>query len=574
MDPDPDMGRGRYSPILILILATVIVGFPLFSGRVLAGQDIVNYLIHAQQTAENLRQGLVLPSWSGGYNSGYGSPVLLFFPPLTSYAGAMVVLVGVPVILGVGWLALMAHFLSGLAIIGWLRSAGFGRSVVPAAVVYMIAPYRWVDLYLRSALAEHWAFLWPPLILWIGCSRGLRPLNRVLLMGFAVAGLLLTNVPLAVLFGLGLAVWFVVSGKIGGHRAAIAGGAGLGFGLAAFSLIPLALASSFLDLETCFGSAVPAFRPSSNTLFVSGFLGDGLNPFFSWTVVATFGLVVVGWALLDRESRVLRGPRWLMIGAVVCFVCTTGPAGPVWDITPIVSNLQFPWRIAALLTLLAAVVVARLRPNRAWIMVGLAGLLAVPFSGWDRTKPRSTFQSEKPAHEVPTGTVFPDPRTTWEAGSGGWYWRHDHLAELCLLPASMPRSMLREFAGASERAYDDIRHRPAVVLEEPEAPVRVLQWSQTRRSIEVESSVAGTLKWRVLWFPDMRVTVDGAECSFEVDQTTGLVVHALGPGNHRVDLGWNAFPALGRARLISVVSLLLGIVLAVVGFIRHRTKLD
>ncbi len=69
------VGWGRASAVLVLV--TLFAGLPLLSGRVLGGQDIINYLIHAQQTAENLRQGVFLPAWSGGYNSGYGSPVLL-----------------------------------------------------------------------------------------------------------------------------------------------------------------------------------------------------------------------------------------------------------------------------------------------------------------------------------------------------------------------------------------------------------------------------------------------------------------------------------------------------------------
>ena len=71
------------SVLLALALVAMVVGLPLVAGRVLFGHDIVNYLIIAQQTAENLRQGMVFPAWGGGFNAGFGSPLLLFFPPLT-----------------------------------------------------------------------------------------------------------------------------------------------------------------------------------------------------------------------------------------------------------------------------------------------------------------------------------------------------------------------------------------------------------------------------------------------------------------------------------------------------------
>ncbi len=181
--------------ILILFGVALVTGLPLMTGRVLAGQDIVNYLIHAQQTAANMRELTFFPSWGGGYNAGFGSPVLLFFPPFTSVIHAVPVLLGIPVISGVSLLAILGHLLSGIVIFKWLRS---DRPVVPAlaaALVYMVAPYRPIDLYFRSALAEHWAFLWPPIILWASGASRLLPTTRVFVVAGAVAGLLLTNTP-------------------------------------------------------------------------------------------------------------------------------------------------------------------------------------------------------------------------------------------------------------------------------------------------------------------------------------------------------------------------------------------
>jgi len=556
--------------VLALVLVTMIVGLPLLFGRVLAGQDIVNYLIHAQQTAENFRQGILFPSWSGGYNSGYGSPVLLFFPPVTSLVGALAVLAGIPVIFGVGSLALVAHLFSGLAIFGWLRSTGFERSALPAAIVYMVAPYRLVDLYLRSALGEHWAFIWPPLILWVAGSPKLRPFERVVLTALAVAGLLLTNVPLAVLFGLGLAIWFVVSTTIRQHRMQVAGGVVLGFSLAFFSLVPLALASTLLDLDACFGSASGRFRPSSNTLFEAGLSEGNLNVLFSWTVLATFSLALAAWVLLGRTGRKSTSARWAMVAVVACLAATTGPAGPVWDATPILTNLQFPWRIAAVLTLVAAALVARLETRRAWVVVGLAAVLAVPFSGWDRTMESGAFHSEKPTHRDPPGTVFPDSYTAWEAGSGGWYWRHHHLVELCLLPKGMQQFMFGEFTGSPHPIFDDIRGQAAVFVEDPTTPIRVLEWGQTHRSIEISSPVQGTLMWRVLAFPDMHVRIDGMESPIAVDRATGLVTHVLPAGSHRVEWRWRPFPALQWARGVSLVGLIVSVALSLMAGVRRR----
>jgi hypothetical protein len=259
-----------------------------------------------------------------------------------------------------------------------------------------------------------------------------------------------------------------------------------------------------------------------------------------------------------------------MVAAVGCLAATTGPAGPVWDATPILNNLQFPWRIAAVLTLVAAALVARLETRRAWVVAGLAAVLAVPFSGWDRTMESTAFRSEKPTHQDPPGTVFPDTYTAWEAGSGGWYWRHHHLVELCLLPKGMQQFMFGEFTGSLHPSFDDIRGRPAVFLEDPTTPIRVLEWGQTHRSIEISSPVQGTLMWRVLWFPDMQVKVDGMESPITVDHATGLVTHVLPTGSHLVECRWRPFPALRWARGMSVAGLIVLLTLLLMIGVRRR----
>jgi len=563
--------RNVRTHLLTMVLVTIVVGLPLIAGRVLAGQDIVNYLMIAQQTAANLREGVFLPSWAGGFNAGYGSPLLVFFPPLTGFLNSIPVLLGIPVISGVCALALVAHLLSGWAAYGWLRSAGARQVALPAAIVYMVAPYRLVDLYLRSALAEHWVFIWPPLILWASSAQNLRPVVRVVLLSLTVAALLLTNIPLAVLFGIGLGVWVLASRRVRPYRVQVVGGAGLGFGLAAFMLVPQAMASVFLNLDICFGPAAVALRPSSNTLFTAGLGTWNLNTFFSLTLLSTFVIAVLAYCLLSSERKKTVTDRGLLAAAVLCVVVTLGPFGPVWDAVPVLSNLQFPWRITSVLTLLAAALVARLELRRSWQITVLAALMAIPFASWDRTVPRSTFSVGEPVRQEPGG-LFPDPHTAWEAGSGGWYWRHENLVELCLVPQGMPAFLFDEFRGNPSSLLDQIRHRPAVLLEDPSAPIRVVEWGQMVRELEVDVPRRGTLLWRVNWFPVMKVMVDGLGVNAFRHESTGLVAHQLAPGLHRVRWSWEPFLALRRARWVSAAALAVMIILAAASRVRRSGR--
>lgn len=566
-------GAGWTRSIVVLFLVTLATGIPLLFGRVLAGHDIVVYLINAQQMAENLRSGEVFPAWGGGFNAGYGSPSLLVFPPLTSYLHALPILGGIPVIVGVCFWSLAGLFLSGLAMFGWLRSTGFSQAALQGAVVYMVSSYRLIDLYQRSALAEHWAFVWPPMIVWVATSRRLPPAARSALTAGFVAALLLSNVPLAVLFGIGLAVWFLVSESLRGRRVAVLLGVLLGFAIAAFAIVPQALSFSLLSVGHYYGSKAGRFSPSANTLFSGELLSWDFNTQVSVSFILVFILVLVAYLLLPSTRRDGVGVRAAVIAAVICVLVAIKPAGMIWEALPVISKFQFPWRVASLLTFGLAFVIAQLDRRKAWLLVGLVVAASVPFSGWSKTRPMAIFSAPEPP-KPPAATVFPNPHTAWEAGSGGWYWRHQSLAEIWFLAANVKPFLLPELAGNRAPQLDAIRTRPAVVLERPETPVRVLFWGSVRREIEVETPVAGTLMWRAIEFPVMKVTVDGAAVSVSADPTTGLVVHPLPVGRHRVVWTWSPFPALVSGRLISAASGLVACALLLIGFAGWRVGSD
>jgi hypothetical protein len=548
----------------VLSVTTAVVGAPLLAGRVLAGHDIVVYLINGQQMADNLRSGELFPAWGGGFNAGFGAPTLLFFPPLTSYLHAGPLLGGVPATIGVSFCTLLGLFLSGAVVFGWIRSAGHVSAALPAALIYMITPYRLIDIYYRSALAEHWAFVWPPLVLWVATASGIGWPTRIALLAVSVGLLLVSNIPLAVLFGVALGAWFVLSSSLRSRRSVVAAGAILGFAVAAFALVPQALSGSLLSVDRYYGAGAGRFSPSANGLFRNGLDLGEFNTLVSLCVVALVVCAALVYAALEPSARRDRGVSVAAVGTILLLVATTSPVGPIWDALPVVSKFQFPWRLASVMTLAVAILVSRLSVRRAWLIVVLAAAVAVPFLGWDRTAPMSTFSSPEP-EPLPPGTVFPDPRTAWEAGSGGWYWRHHNLAEIWFVAANAPPFLLPELAGHRAPQLDAIRGRPAVVVGDSDASVEVVGWQPLRRELRISSAVGGDLLWRVVEFPDMRVTIDGVLVTISADPVTGLVRNQIPAGMHTAVWTWVPFPALRWARGVSLLAVTVAFVLLVWG---------
>ncbi len=536
----------------MLAAAVLLAGAPVVAGRELRGHDLVAYLVYAQQTAANLRAGLVLPAWAGDLNGGFGGPGLLFYPPLVNTVHALLPLAGLPLGTGLGWLALGAMLLSGLALRGWLVAAGFGSGALWAAVFYAVGPYRLVDLYERGALAEQWAFVFPPLLLWIGAEKRLSPRRRVALGALAVAALALTNLPLAVLFGLFLGPVFLVLPSTRRAVLPLLLAAPLGLSLAAFSLGPQALASRWLRVELWFGdTATNAYRASTNTLFNPAAMDAGFNSRVSTALLATVLVGLAAAALMSGERRRSAETRvWLCVLAAG-LVVTLGPFGPVWDAAPVLSKLQFPWRVAAPITLAAAALVALLPPGRAASVAFLGAALAVPFAGTGTAPAPSRARAEAPA-----GPSFPDAHAVRESAGDEGTWVQRGMWDYWYVPRTAPTAFFVEMTGNRSPLLDPIRSRAALLSTAPATSVEVVRWDRLDKEVSLAAPKAGALLWHVLAFPGMSVAVDGRPAPLLLDRSTGLVAVNVPAGPHRATWRWRPFAPMGPFRWLSGLTLL------------------
>jgi hypothetical protein len=541
------------------VAAVLLAGFPLLAGRELGGHDTAEYLLHAQQTAANLRGGVLLPAWASDLNGGFGGPGLLFYPPLVNTVHALLPLAGLRLATGIGGLALVAMLLSGLALRGWLRAAGLGAGSLWAAVLYVVAPYRLVDLYERGALAENWAFVFAPLVLWIAAEERLAPSRRVALGALAVAALALTNLPLFVLFGLVLGpLAFVLPSTRRSIRPLLLA-APLGLALAAFSLGPQALASRWLRTELWFGeTGAGAYRASTNTLFNPDAMDAGFNIRVSLALLATVLLGLAAFLAASPEQRRVGGARAWLVVLLAGFTVTLGPFGPAWDAAPVLSKLQFPWRVAAPLTLAASALLALLPARRAAVLAALGGLLAAPYAGTGTVPSRPP----RPAPEaVLAGLQFPHPAAVHEAGGDDGSWVRRGLWDYWFVPRTAAPDFFVEMTGGHSPRLDPIRSRPALLSTSPQTPVKVVRWDRLDKEVRLVAPRSGALVWHVLGFPGMSVSVDGREAPLLLEKATGLVAVHVPAGSHTAGWRWRPFPPLGAFRWLSGLALLAVLVL-------------
>ncbi len=363
-------------PLLLLALIPAILPF-LTPGYFWNANDARHDAYFIFEYDRALRDGVLFPRWSPDFTFGYGYPFFNIYAPLATQVGEFLHLLGLGFTQAVEGVFILSIILSALAMYGFVREWLGPWPAFVAAVAYVYAPYHLFDMYQRAAMAESFAFVWMPLVLWgiRACSQGPR-WKRIVGLGLAYAGLMLTSNLVAVLFTpLVVAYALVLLSRPGdswrrrlGALVAMAMGGVIGLGLSAWFWLPALLEFKYVNQDQWYGGYYDFHRHFVYFFqLFSPHWGFGISvPGPDDAISYQLGLVpyflALGgvYLLMQRRGRVSRREGWLFVGVVLgATFLSTGASAWWWDHVPGVSFAQFPWRYL-MLTVLGLSVLAAL----------------------------------------------------------------------------------------------------------------------------------------------------------------------------------------------------------------------
>lgn len=185
------MKRFLYPAILIILTFWAIK--PLLHGGFFPMHDD-QQIARLYELNQALKGGQFPPRWVSDLGFGYGYPLFNFYPPLVYYLGEFFHLLGFSLISSIKIVMGTGFIISGLTMFFLAKKFVNSKLALLAALLYIYAPYRSLDVYVRGALAESFAFVFYPLILLFIKNLSEKPnLRNLILLSLSTSGLILTH---------------------------------------------------------------------------------------------------------------------------------------------------------------------------------------------------------------------------------------------------------------------------------------------------------------------------------------------------------------------------------------------
>ena len=385
--------KKHFWSLLLLLIFTYWTVKPLFAPGYFSMHDDTQ-VARVIVMGKALRNGEFPVRWVSDLGYGYGYPLYNFYGPLPYYFGGALYAAGVDAVVATKAMMTVGMMLAAV-LMYVLVQACFGRlSGILAGILYAFAPYHAVQLYVRGAVGELWAYAMLPLV-FLGIflvSTSSRRKNGVWIGGVALAGIILSHTISGYMtvgfYLIGLAIYSLILlfGKrfhslfIIHHLALLS----VGLGLSAFFWLPAIAEMGYTNVAGQIG-ATANFRDHFvcipqlwNSLWGYGGSAPGCIDGMSFKT----GKLHIILAILGAGLGFYSVRLFVIIGISSVFM-VLGVSREIWDSIPGFAYVQYPWRfltaVAFSVSVLGGSVLFWIRWR--WAKIGTFAMLLIAILG-------------------------------------------------------------------------------------------------------------------------------------------------------------------------------------------------
>jgi uncharacterized membrane protein len=292
---------------------------------------------------------------------GFGYPIFNFYSPMPYYFGGFLYAVGTPAIAATKIMIIVGVLISGITMF-LLAQKIYGKiGALISAILYLYAPYHAVQIYVRGAIGELWAFAFFPLII-LGFIYIYEKNSKtgILVGGIGLFGVIISHTLIAYITLIGCLSWIILRLIINifFHKPQqwlkseiflIS----VGLGLSAFFWLP-----AFFELKYTSVSKMVSRESSYQQHFVClkqlwespwGFGGSAPGCFdgMSFKLGKINILIAILGLTITLFIKKFRNKKYIISGLIICIISIffmINISDFFWKLIPMFKYIQFPWR--------------------------------------------------------------------------------------------------------------------------------------------------------------------------------------------------------------------------------------
>lgn len=509
--------KNNFGFILVIALGLIPL-FPLLHSGLPITHDGQDHVARIANFYASLSEGNVIPRWAANLNWGYGHPILMFLYPFPSYFASLVHVLGFSFVDSVKIVFGLSFILSGVFMFLWIRNLCGEKCGIVAAVLYMYAPYRFVDLYVRGAIGEHAAFIFVPLVFYSLYKIANSKTNSLfpVLLSLSVAGLILSHNAISIMF-LPLIIIYAAIHIYYARKRMLLGVTyatflGIGLGLSSFFLFPAFLEGKYTLRDIVTGSGEYRDRFVSLTDYINlGWSFGGTDLLSKQIGIVQLAGMLLAFFYIRHAKGVIKSTAIIFFVLLFCTLFIMLEVSDfVWRLITTLQKFQFPWRFLSVVVFLSAFLASlpahyiKNKRNLNIFCVGMCALAVLLYAPYYTQVNGYLTKSEEFFTSTYNGTT--------DTGESAPIWSVRFMEKQAVAP---------------------------VEVVEGKGKIQYISKGTDYKSYTVAVETHGArIRENTLYFPNWKVYVNGVESQIEFQDPSsrGLITYNLPEGKNRVDV--------------------------------------
>jgi len=357
--------------LILIFIASLWQGRYLFNSGFYTFSD-ESHLANLHQMVQSLKSGQFPPRWAPNFSYNFGHPFFIFYYLLPFFVASFF---NIFFNFSLIWSLKITFFISilGSGLAMYFLSRQFFTKLISFSltIIYLFTPYRAVDLYVRGAVGEMYGFLLMPLVLLSFILLIKNTQKKYLIFAITTLFFLIVSHNLTLILFFPVLIFLSISLILSLHSSKhkrlksffrLVTAIGISLFFSAFYLIPVIFEKRYLQAGT-------PFNPIDHFPFIKQLIlpywGYGASVWgptdqlsFNIGIANLIGVIFICILFIFfKTNKFIK-----FIGSLlICFFASVFMMNIrsyfVWQIIPIASYIQFPWRFLILTTFLTPLLI-------------------------------------------------------------------------------------------------------------------------------------------------------------------------------------------------------------------------